>query len=209
MDSKQDLTEPLIASSKILHTPLVGTELTTTSEEEEENTMVGCAIGISYGKEQDDEDEDDDSSFTCCDNIIVWIVLPVLLFVQFAMAFKTGGEALRQVLSWSVVNYSIVLFVITSWLYRSACRDCKLRNSILLLLPEIVVDVILGLVLFDKTVLGFMVMLSSMLGLALFVMLTSIHILCFKDKSSLSEDKLILKIGLLREPLPTDAAHTV
>ena len=206
MDSKQDLSEPLIYSSKVLQTPLVGTELT--SEEDEESTTVGCAIGTSYGKEQDDEGEEDDISFTCCDNIIVCIVLPTLLFVQFAMAFKTGGEALRKVLDWSVVNYSIVLFVITSWLYRSACRDCKIRNSILLLLPEIIVDVILGLVLFDKTAVGFMVMLCSMLALALFVMLTSIHILCFADKASLAEDKLILKIGLLRDPALT-AAHNV
>jgi hypothetical protein len=44
-------------------------------------------------------------------------------------------------------------------------------------LPEILMDVILGMVLFDKIVMAFLFMIFSMLSLAMFVVVCSIRVL--------------------------------
>jgi hypothetical protein len=109
--------------------------------------------------------------------VVVWIILPALLFLQFGMAFYMSNVEAVTGLRWSVVNYSIVLFVVTAVIYRQAAVDCKWTSSFIILLPEILMDVILGMVLFDKIVMAFLFMLLSMLGLAMFVVVCSIRVL--------------------------------
>mmetsp|Transcript_10212 Transcript_10212/g.19599 ORF Transcript_10212/g.19599 Transcript_10212/m.19599 type:complete len:194 (+) Transcript_10212:90-671(+) len=108
----------------------------------------------------------------CSEDFIMWVILPTLLFSQFGMAFLMH-DVRTSSLSFTVVNISIVLFVVTAWLYRHACADVKIQTIALLLLPEILMDVVLGLVLFNRVELGFMVLLVSMLCLSSFVVIST------------------------------------
>ena len=114
------------------------------------------------------EEEEEASSSFCSEDFIMWVILPTLLFSQFGMAFLMH-DVQTSSLSFAVVNVSIVLFVVTAWLYRHACADANVQTIALLLLPEILMDVVLGLVLFNRVELGFMVLLMSMLCLSSFV----------------------------------------
>lgn len=132
-------------------------------------------------EDEEQEDEEEESSSTWTEEFIMWVVLPTLLFSQFGMAFLMKDERTAN-MSCTVVNLSIVLFVITSWLYRHACHDAKVKNILVLLMPEILMDVVLGLVLFNKVALGFMVLLVSMLFLSTFVVVTTATFLYFERK---------------------------
>jgi hypothetical protein len=149
-------------------------------QDDRDQGCLGCTLTIVYDdSEEEEEDENDEQSPSAWwfDNCVVWVVLPALLFLQFGMCFYMTSVEATAGLRWSVVNYSIVLFVITAILYRQSAKDCKLTNSAAILLPEILMDIILGLVLFDKVVAAFLFMLGSMLCLSLFVVLSSIRIL--------------------------------
>jgi hypothetical protein len=112
------------------------------------------------------------------------LALPALLFLQFGISFyyllpvdATTG------LSWRVVNCSIIFFVLSAHLFRQSARDCNLTNSAVLLLPEILMDIILGLVLFDKVVVALLFMLVSILALAVFVVLSSVRALIVTSRT--------------------------
>jgi len=107
-----------------------------------------------------------DKGFASC---VMWIVLSALLFLQFGMALCFSPLTVTTGLSRSVVNYSIFFFVVTTHLFRQSIRDCDLTNSAVLMLPEILMDIILGLVLLDKVVAAFLLMLVSTLVMAVFV----------------------------------------
>lgn len=124
-----------------------------------------------------DDDEANDVSLGN-EGFVMWVVLPTLLFSQFGMAFLMHDER-TACMSWTVVNLSIVLFVVTAWLYRHACTDANVKMIAILLMPEILMDVVLGLVLFNRVALGFMVLLASMLCLSSFVVISTAAFLYF------------------------------
>jgi hypothetical protein len=103
------------------------------------------------------------------------------------MSFYTSCVEADTGLQWSTVNCSIVMFVITASLYHKSVRDCNLSRSVASLLPEIIMDIILGLVLFGKIVPAFLVLLSGMLCMAVFVMASDIRVLVVA-KASPKED---------------------
>ena len=105
------------------------------------------------------------------------IVIPALLFHQFGMAFCLSPVEATTGLSWSVVNCSILLFFVSAHFFQQSARDCDLTSSAVLLLPEIIMDIILGLVIFNKVVAAFLFMPVSKLVLAVFVVLSSVHVL--------------------------------
>jgi hypothetical protein len=181
MSSSSTITNELsdyTAQKKVLSTPLLGVlpDMDETECDYDDETFEGdeisCSISIVY--KEDEQDTVNSEAFANC---VIWIVLPALLYLQFGMAFCLSPVEATTGLSWSVVNYSIVLFVVTTFLFRQSARDCDLTGTAVLLLPEILMDIILGLVLFDKVVAAFLFMLVSMLVLAVFVVLSSVHVL--------------------------------
>lgn len=129
------------------------------------------------------EEVEEEENSICSEDFIMWVILPSLLFSQFGMAFLMH-DARTTSLSFTVVNISIVLFVVTAWLYRHACADANIQTIALLLLPEILMDVVLGLVLFNQVELGFLVLLVSMLCLSSFVVLsTATFLYCGRSES--------------------------
>ena len=182
MSAAEGLSEPLLGDSQQEREEYdynVDLNDEVREADEEHGGCLGCHVSIVF------EDDDDESRcngkqgkvFSWFDHVVVWIILPALLFLQFGMAFYMSNVEAVTGLRWSVVNYSIVLFVVTAVLYRQAAVDCKWTSSFIILLPEILMDVILGMVLFDKIVMAFLFMLLSMLGLAMFVVVCSIRVL--------------------------------
>jgi hypothetical protein len=117
----------------------------------------------------DDDDEESNDDSTQYDWWFDIYVLPALLFLQFCMAFSMCHVGADKGLCWSFLYYSIVMIVITAALYRRAVKDCNLTCSVAFLLPEILVIIAMGLVLFGKVLPSFMILLSSMLCLAVFI----------------------------------------
>jgi hypothetical protein len=192
MSAAEGISEPLLGDSQQERECEDNVDLNDMVREadEEHGGCFGCTVSIVF--EDDDDDEagsnskngEDGKAFSWFDHVVVWIILPALLFLQFGMAFFMSDVEVVTGLRWSVVNYSILLFVATSVLYRQAAVDCKWTSSFIILLPEIIMDVILGLVLFDKIVMAFLFMLVSMLGLAIFVVVCSIRILVLSSMNN-------------------------
>jgi hypothetical protein len=191
--STVDLSAPLIGSQEY-------------RELDEEGGCMGCTVSIMLQDdfESEDGDDNDNNGFSWFDHVVVWIILPTLLFLQFGMAFYMSDVEAVTGLRWSIVNYSIVLFVLTAILFRQAAIDCKWTTSIVILLPEILMDVILGMVLFDKIVMAFLFMLFSMLGLAMFVVVCSIRVLIvlsMNDAAASKEEAEAIKEAENKQPI--------
>jgi hypothetical protein len=73
-----------------------------------------------------------------------------------------------------MVNFSIVMFVVTAALYRQTVHDLQMTFWVARLLPEIIIGAVLGLVFCGQVAPAFLLRLISMLcmtvlGLALYV----------------------------------------
>jgi hypothetical protein len=122
--------------------------------------------------------------------LVVWVVMPVFLFVQFGLAFyhqqdndMTTTTTTLTSMSWSTVNWNIVLFVVTVWLYRWACIDSSITNPVLLLLPEIMTNIVLAILVFDihKIAAAFVALLFGIQLMSLLALAATIHCLIFCD----------------------------
>jgi hypothetical protein len=177
-------------------------------DEEEEKGLMSCSLKIVYDDEEESEEEEEDSkssgekeSSGLFDELAVSAALPFLLFLEFGIAFSSASEVDASTtttttttttgLSWSVVNFSIVLFGITAILYRQAVKSSNKLNakcSALALLPEIITNIVLSLVLFDKIFAAFCLLLGSMHLMVVLVLGNSIRFK-FVTKTSSSTDK--------------------
>jgi hypothetical protein len=184
-----------------LSTPLIGNR--PQHERDEEQGYMPCS-SLKPAMVYDDEEEScqkatgDDSQ--CFNNLIALGILPALLSLQFGMAFSDNPVQGTTGLQWSVVNSNIVMFVVTAALYRQAVQEFQMTCSVaLLLLPEIIMNGILGLVLCGQVVPAFLLLISSMLCLAVFVVANSIRVLVAEkecDEESIHDD---VEVGF--EPL--------
>jgi hypothetical protein len=125
-----------------------------------------CSLKILY------EEEIEDSPSR---SIFLLFVLHALLFDYFGMAFYSSPVEVTTGLRWSIVNFSIIIFVIISAIYRQAMKDCKSTCSAVVLLPEILHITILSPMLFDDVVVAFIFMLISILRLAVLAAVSSIR----------------------------------
>jgi hypothetical protein len=155
-------------------------------EEESDDDSSQCTwwcerfVNLVVLEEESDDDSDDSSqSVLWCDNFVTFVVLPALLFLSFGETFYASSVDAHTGLHWSAVNYSIAMFVVIATLYYRAVQDCKLTCWVVLVLPEILMDIILGLVLSGKVAPAFSLLLSSTLCLAVFVVASSIRMLLY------------------------------
>jgi hypothetical protein len=98
-------------------------------------------------------------------NFVSSVALPALLLLQFGMAFFRTPVQGTTGLPWSFVNFTIVMFVITAALYHRTVQDCQITCLVAHFLPEILMDIVLGLVLYGHVVPAFMLLASSTLCL--------------------------------------------
>jgi hypothetical protein len=127
------------------------------------------------------------------DSCVLSIVVCFLVFLQFGIVFYTTPVEATTGLRWSMVIYRIVLNVLSTVLYRQSLKDCDMSYAATLLLPEILIDTMLYLVLFDKGVATFWLLLAGMLCLALFVAANRIRLLLIVPSASNDEDTADLK----------------
>jgi hypothetical protein len=131
---------------------------------DEEEGRMPCSLKIAGSKEELDEVSRDDSSSLSWwnGNSVPWVILPALLFLQFkfGMASTTGMCLI-------VVSSTIALFAVNATLYRQVIKDCKLTCTVVLLAPEIFINIILGLVILDQLATAFLFMEGSILFLAI------------------------------------------
>ena len=135
-------------------------------------------VGLKQPKEDDDEElealrseqADDERTST----IIGLVMIPVLLLLQFYMALVDQDsprvyDPSVVLLDQTVIFWTVLLYVIVAYLYRQACLDQDIRSNIIVLLPEIGMNVVLVLVLVRQAALGFITLLMFLLYLSLFV----------------------------------------
>jgi hypothetical protein len=134
------------------------------SDEEEEEGCKPCPLKILSSNEELDEVSGDDSGQP---SWVVWY--HALLFLQLGMVFCMSGTEATVVMGlwWSLLSYVIVVFVSNATLCRQAIKGCKLTCLAVLLAPDILVIIIMGLMIFEQKVAFFKVMLGSILCLAI------------------------------------------
>jgi hypothetical protein len=171
----------MMTSNNDLSTPLLGNRLPRHHERDDEQDAEYdeevCMIGHADSSQEVSQDEqssaaDDESpSSWWFANCVLALVVSTLLFCQFGIAFHMFPAEATAGLCWSEVSYSIVLYAIVAALYRESVKDCDMYMadtcySITVLLFEILMDTILGLVLFDKVVAAFWLLQCGILFLA-------------------------------------------
>jgi hypothetical protein len=167
-----------------------GDECDADSNDEEEGCMP-CFLKIAVDNEELDEVSDDDSSPPSwwnanCRN---WIVLHALFFSQLCLGLHMSGTegTVTMSLCWSVKSYVVVLFVAIATLYRQTIKCCKPTCTVVILAPEILIVIILGLVILGHLDAAFLFMLGSTMCLAILVAAMSIQGL-IATSSSAEED---------------------
>lgn len=130
--------------------------------------------------------------FTWWDHLCLLVILPMLLILQFTIGSNNNDNE-NNTMDLHTVYGIIVLFVITAYLYRSSLNDVSISNpygmQILVLMPEILMDVILGIVLWKDADTAFMVLLVITLLLSGFVILTTLSVLCRGYKPTEQEEE--------------------
>lgn len=124
---------------------------------------------------------------SCWDYVCILFVVPGLLLLQFVIAFHSGKPS---DLTLSSVLLTIVLFTAASFMYKCCLGDHDFSEQslvvrqITLLLPEILMDVVLGIVLFGPASSAFEALLYCTMLLAIFVITSTISTLrteCFGE----------------------------
>ena len=100
-------------------------------------------------------------SWASCGESCLLAILPCLLFIQFGVAYLTDTPPRMH---WVIVSAGIVCFICTAVVFRRAFDE---PESLVALVPEVLIDVILGLILFEKTETAAIVMFGSILGMGI------------------------------------------
>jgi len=154
------------SSAQSLTTPLIGT-----LPEEADLESRQAPAQSSQNDEADITEEE-----TACDRFLT-ILLPILLLTQFASAYWLDEDLAPVGLEWREICCSTLLFGWTGFLFRRTLIDAKIDWLSLHLLPEIVTVAVCALIYVHFLSLGFLALVVSMLVMALFVILVSIHLL--------------------------------
>jgi len=117
------------------------------------------AVPLMEPEETQQEDEQPESTWGTWTENCLLAILPTLLFIQFGVAYLT--ETPPQI-HWAIVGFGIMCFIATAVVFRKAFSE---PESLIALIPEVLIDVILGLILFEKTELAAMIMFCSVAGM--------------------------------------------
>ena len=164
--------EAMALVAQQLHEPLLGMSQPCAQDDDDE-------MSISL---LEDESVDEEATFSLCDAVLGWVVLPLLLFVQFYMAFASQAQNDTLTLNQARVYYSIVLFVVASCLFRRTCSDQKIKSTLVLVLPEIAMDAVLLLILVNQVDAAYLTLLGSLLALSLHVCVSCVLMLVHGER---------------------------
>jgi hypothetical protein len=203
MTSTNELFTPLLGNLPRHEAPAPPREDDEQDEEEYDDKVCMILGGRNSSQEEEFQAENEQSSgagdeserFFWCSNWTLVLFVSALLFQQFGIAFHMFNVEAVTGLRWSVVKYSIVLYAIVAPLYRASVKDCydditmhtvmtDAFYSAIVLLPEILMDTMLGLILFDRVVAAFWLLQFGTLFLAASVVVSSIWLVLVAKRSS-------------------------
>jgi len=129
------------------------------------------------------------SSSSCCfsfwDRLCLFVILPTLLGLQFAIALPYSTHSSSKRNAGLEVAIAIGLFVLISYMYKQCLQDDSCLRLVARLpatlqafghlVPEILVDLVLGVVLAVSVDAGLTALLASTLLLSLAVVAVSLH----------------------------------
>lgn len=111
-----------------------------------------------------------------CENILA-LMLHALLLVDFGIFFYREDPSVEN-LEWKLVSFSIVLYMITTHLYRACLSDFGVSNDFALLLPEITIVASMCVALFQHVIAAFLLLVLAKFIMALCVIFISTHKIC-------------------------------
>jgi hypothetical protein len=191
---------------KGLHTPLLGDELPVAIIIDHE-----ASSSSSQQAGQDDMapekkptgtvlDDQDDVGTCWGPSWIMSILFPLSMLLQFWLALAAADEdddehnnkiTTLSIISWPNISLTIGIFAVRNWLYQRACQDFKIQSLILLLLPEIITILVLGLVMFEETdiTMAFLALNAGIFLLSLLVLGTTARSLFCSSETDDDEDE--------------------
>jgi hypothetical protein len=134
--------------------------------------------------------ENNPSYMTWFDCFVIWAILPVLLWVDFSMALvihdkdNDDASSVAPAINVRLVQVSILLFIVASYMYRKTIQDWRVSHAVLVLMPEILMDLVLLLILFGHLMTAFRSLLCSIFGLSMFVLIYNVRVLCKKEEKA-------------------------
>lgn len=143
-----------------------------------------------------DEQDHQPAAITWFDYIIIWIILPVLLLFDFSLALfiQPGDGTDENTLNIRMVQLSIALFIVASYMYRRTLQEAQELRALFVLMPEIAIDVVLLMILLGQLMLAFQTLLCSIGGLSVVVMAYNVRSICGINGGN--EPKKLLDTGL-------------
>jgi hypothetical protein len=195
MTSISDLSDSMSAG-QALSTPLLGSlpqherdESDTDYYDEEEGCMPCSRVS-------GDNDNDNTQPSRWNDNCVAWVVLSALLSLQFGMVlYMAGAKATTTTTTttttgprWTLMIYDIVLFVAIAMFYHRTVKAFKMTWTVVLVAPEILLNIILGLAMLDQLDAALVFMLCSILCLAVLTTVVSIRGVVHASSRSVEED---------------------
>jgi hypothetical protein len=182
MTFTNDLSTPLLGnpSRRELELKLEHERDEQYAEDDEEVCMRGSKLIVHDSSHEEYENEQSSDKyqtnwwFDSCSLLSMFV--STLLSLQCSMTLNNSTVEATTVLSWSVVNYCIVLYVIIAALYRQSVIYCGISCPSTLLMPIILMNNMLFLVLFNEVVAAFLLLLVSMLCLAAFTVARKIRL---------------------------------
>lgn len=114
-----------------------------------------------------------DSEFSVPD-IILNLALHVLLCIQFGIFFWFQDDSVTD-LSWAMVNGSVAMYLVTTYLYRECLHWAGVSHEFSMLLPEVMIVVTMGLCCFYDMLPAFLVLILTKLCLAVFVVIVNLY----------------------------------
>ena len=161
-----------------LTTPLIGDEV----------DLESAPIASPERSQKEDADDATDMEETVCDRLLT-VLFTVLLLTQFwGSVFLFDGLTSAR-LEWSEVCTSTIFFGFTSYLFQRTLRDEKINSIGLHMLPDFVTAAACAMICFQNVALAFLTMVVTMLVMAVFIILASIHLLVTGASGDDEEEK--------------------
>lgn len=113
----------------------------------------------------------DDKRQSFCEHILA-VMLHILLLVDFGIFFYREDPSVED-LDWKIVSFSIVLYLITTLLYRACLSDSNVSNDIALLLPEMAIVASMCIAFFQHVIAAFLLLVVVKFVMALCVIVIS------------------------------------
>ena len=149
------------------------------NNKQEHEAFVAIPVSLSQLHELQEEEEIP-SSWGKCGEACLMAILPCLLFVQFGVSYLTESP---PPIHWAIVNLGIFCFIGTAFAFRRAFSE---PESVIALVPEVLIDIILGLILFEKTECAAYLMFASIAGLGSVV--GAKYVCCSRQNTKVREE---------------------